>query len=404
MKTRTLLKSLLAVGIVTSIASSHAAELRVNGFASVVGGRTISDSKAASSPILAPGVLDINSTYIVNPPFSGDLDNSSYDDDFSFKPETNMGLQLSADLGSNLKFTAQITSQGANDFDAEVEWLYLSYDVNDSFNVKGGRQRVPFYFYSDYLDVGYAYHWIRPPQDVYNISWSTYEGVSATYSGSVDLWDTSIQTYYGALDTDTGPFSQLDMTDLWGIVVSGSNDWLELRASYHRMDIEAPDITADVPTRPFAPGEEEYFDYLSFGAKANFGNVFVGTEYALAGLGEPAALNPDNETGFQDSIDWYITAGYRMGVWTPHITFSSTETERQSKDFDGDGTVNASSVDGDDAGRDTITLGVRYDFHPSAALKFEYTDSSEESDSSIKAINGEPGEVSTFAVGVDVIF
>lgn len=395
MKTRTLTKALLTTCIATCISTVQAAELRINGFASVVGGKTISDETLPTGD---------QSTYRVTPAFGGDPDSSDYDDDISFKPETNLGLQLSADLGSNLSITAQLTAQGANDFDAEVEWLYLSYDINNNLNVKGGRQRIPFYFYSDYLDVGYAYHWIRPPQDVYSLSFSAYEGVSFTYSGNLDLWDTSLHTYYGALDSDTGPFGQLDFTDLWGIVLSGSNDWLELRLSYHRMDVEAPDATAFVPTRPFAPGNEEVFDYTSFGAKANFGNLFVGVEYALSGLGEPAAVNPLNETGFQDGIDWYITAGYRMGAWTPHITYSSSETERESEDFDGDGFVNASSVDGDDAGRDTITLGLRYDFHPSAALKFEYTDSSDESDDSIVTIDGEEGEVSTFAIGVDVIF
>lgn len=60
--------------------------------------------------------------------------------------------------------------------------------------------------------------------------------------------------------------------------------------------------------------------------------------------------------------------------------------------------------DGKEVARETWTLGVRYDFHPSAALKFEYTDSSDESDSEITAVNGEPNEVSTIAVGVDLIF
>jgi predicted porin len=401
MKTRTLTKTLLAVGIASAVFTTQAAELRVNGFASVVGGKTISDDKVASNPYAAPGVFDEKSRYEVTPVFSGD-DSAFYDDDVSFKPETNIGLQLSADLGDGLSVVAQLTAQGANDFDAEIEWLYISYDLSNQLNAKAGRQRIPFYAYSDYLDVGYAYHWIRPPQDVYNLEASSYEGVSLTYNFSLGDWDTSLMGYIGANDNNTSSLGTLDTEQNIGLVLTGTYDWLELRVAYHEAVLEIPDLFGDGSDgRPFSEGNEETFEYASFGAKMNFTSVFIGFEYTSSSFSETPVFPFD--TGTEGTDSWYITTGYRLGAWTPHLTFSSAENDYETVDFGGDG-LSPDYRDGHTVSRETWTLGVRYDFHPSAALKIEYTDSSDESDSDITTVAGKPGEVSTFAVGVDVIF
>ncbi|WP_390618163.1 hypothetical protein [Maricurvus nonylphenolicus] len=401
MKTRTFVKSLLTVGIVTAISGTQAAELRVNGFASVVGGKTISDETLPSGS---------DSTFGVAPSFASN-DSSSYDDDLSFKPETNIGLQLSSDLGSGLSVVAQLTAVGANDFDAEAEWLYISYDVNSNFNLKGGKQRIPFYMYSDFLDVGYAYHWIRPPVDVYGSAFSSYEGVSGTYTSSLGNWDTSLMGYLGASDSDEGTFGDIQLDSLWGIVLSGSNDWLQLRASYHTADVEAADVTG-FGTQPFAEGEEEGAWFASIGAMANLGNFFIGAEITRTGFDEVFATGVSAlvdgaggiETGVDETNTWMITTGYRMGAWTPHISFSANASDYKADDLDGNGITAAGSLANDEDSRETWILGVRYDFHPSAALKVEYTDRSDESDNTFVTAFGKRREVSTFAVGVDVIF
>jgi predicted porin len=407
MKTRTLIKSLLTVGIATAVASTQAAELRVNGFASIVGGKTISDESLTNGN---------NSTYLVVPGFAIDgfpaaNDSASYDDDISFKPETNMGLQLSADLGDGLSIVAQLTAQGANDFDAEAEWLYVSYDINSQLNIKGGRQRIPFYMYSDYLDVGYAYHWIRPPVDVYGTAFSSYEGVSATYSGNMGNWDTSLLGYYGATDTDTGTFGDVVLDNLWGVVLSGSIDWLQLRVSFHQADVEGDDVTA-LPTQPYADGEDESAWFASLGAMANFGNFFIGAEFTRTSFDEILATavsaSVDGlggiETGIDQTDTWMITTGYRMGDWTPHLSFSTNTGDYKADDLNGDGTTAAGSLAGEEDSRETWILGLRYDFHPSAALKVEYTDRSDESDTAFTNAFGKRREVSSIAIGVDLIF
>lgn len=389
------------VGMAVIAPVSHAADINFNGFASVVAGKTVKDSAAAS----IPGVtgLDTNSRYSVASVYGGN-DSAYYDDDLSFKPETNLALQLTSNLGDGLSVVAQLTGQGANDFDVEFEWLYISYELSDNLNAKAGRLRVPLYTYSDYLDVGYAYHWIRPPQDVYNLSFSSYEGVSLTYSNFFGGWDTNIQGYFGSLDNDTSQLGKLEFSQIWGGVLTANYDWLEVRAAYHRADAQVPDLLMLSPGRPFSDGEEDIFDYKSLGMKANFGDLFFGLEYTVGGLGEIVAANPTNETGLDSITSWYFTAGYRYGKWTPHITRSSTTNDYESDDLNGDGFLLTGYRHDRENVRESWIFGLRYDFHSSAAIKIEYTNSSDESDSEIIAVEGEGNEVSTLAVGIDVIF
>lgn len=164
-----------------------------------------------------------------------------------------MGLQLSTDLSDGLSVVAQLTAQGANDFDAEIEWLYISYNISNELNAKAGRQRYPFYAYSDYLDVGYAYHWIRPPQDVYSLAVSSYEGISLRYDSSLGDWDTSILGYYGASDNDKSSLMKIDTESAMGLALTGTYDWLELRVAYHELDIEVPDFLVMVQMEGHSP-------------------------------------------------------------------------------------------------------------------------------------------------------
>ena len=65
------------------------------------------------------------------------------------------------DLGEGLSVTGQIVARGVNDFDANFEWAYISYEINDNWTVQAGKKRLPLFYYSDFFDVGYAYVWMR---------------------------------------------------------------------------------------------------------------------------------------------------------------------------------------------------------------------------------------------------
>jgi len=76
----------------------------------------------------------------------------------------------------------------------------LSYEINDSTQINAGKLRIPFYRYSDFLDVGYAYPWARPPQTVYNLVFSTFDGLSIVNNHTIGDWDSTVQAVYGSYD------------------------------------------------------------------------------------------------------------------------------------------------------------------------------------------------------------
>jgi hypothetical protein len=88
--------------------------------------------------------------------------------------------------------------------------------------------RVPFYRYSDFLDVGYAYRWIRPPKSVYNLAFSTYEGVSFVYNSQLGSWDSTLQLIGGAYSGDVATFTDNDpakLNAITGINWTLAYDW-----------------------------------------------------------------------------------------------------------------------------------------------------------------------------------
>lgn len=155
----------LCVSAACLLSSAAMAEVKINGFASVKGGMTTGN------------------------------DDTLYDytNDIEFKNESLFAVQLSSDLGDKLSVTAQLMAKGAEDFDAKFAWAFLSYQLNDDLRLNAGRFRIPFYKYSDYLDVGYAFDWARTPRAVYDVEFDTMDGISLYHSTSIADMTSNVQ-------------------------------------------------------------------------------------------------------------------------------------------------------------------------------------------------------------------
>jgi hypothetical protein len=357
---------LVVILLVSTTTLVTAADLTFNGFASIGVGR----------------VLDEDDTF---PEVDLTGKNSFYDEEVSFKPDTMFALQTIADLYDGLSFTAQVTGKGSSNFDATLEWAYATYKPSDSWSFSAGRKRVPLYFYSDFLDVGYAYHWIRPPISVYSQPMTTYDGVQGTYSFPIGNWDTSISYYYGiskfdAVSNDNDDKttiagredSEFEYDALTGIVFNTSYDWMRIRATYVQAQFSASAVIPVVGQR--IDLMDEFVDFFGVAVFLTPGNWTVGAEYT--------------EFEFDDLVNgeenWYLTAGYRIDSFLPHITYTHSENKDNISD-------------GDDL--DNITLGLRWDFHPSAAIKFEYSENDIDA-----GAGGSDSDAELVAMSIDLFF
>jgi hypothetical protein len=345
------------------LASTAVAEVNISGFASIVGGQVLEGSGVEE--------FDLGPSFLADYPLVG-----VYEEEISFKPDTLFGIQFSADLMEGLSATAQVVSRGANDFSADFEWAYVSYELNDNWTFQGGKKRLPLYYYSDFFDVGYAYTWIRPPADNYTWQIFNYTGVSALYSYLVGDWTVSGQVYYGLEESDPNKllseFFFLESTreiwkDIGGIVVQFNRDWLDIRLTHMQYTNER--YIGDVQ-QEWDGSTERTGKFYGLSVNIDYENFILLTEL--------------NRLALQgDDLDTYlITLGYRISDFTPYVSYS---------DFN-DG------VGGEV--HNTTSFGVRWDFHPSAALKVQYDDVEDNGGPGLKVA----GDAKAVSVGIDLVF
>ena len=377
----------VAVAVCAVLASSYAsAEVRINGFASIVGGKS----------------LDSDQTLY------------GYDDDISFKNESKFALQLSADLQEKLTATAQIIARGEDDFDATFEWAYVTYEYSDELQFSAGKMRVPFYKYSDFLDVGYAYRWVRPPRSVYGIPFSTYEGLSVVYNNQLGDWDSTLQGFYGAFDGDIDVFGDslpAELNNLGGINWSLSYDWFSARAAYIVADTSISIDSSDSSNLSALNG---IIDVLNTNGLTSTVNDLITDEDETTFVGIGFSIDYDNflfdaeYTQFEvegsilaEQSQYYASAGYRIDDVIVHFTYEKNDDKHDSSRFNTlesipllNTTVNF-ALESMRAESNVYTIGARYDFHPSAAFKIDFSRFDDDITDT---------ETDVVAVGVDLVF
>lgn len=359
------MKSVLALGIFAALAaatSAHAQSVQITGFGQVAAG-TVTDGDR----------------------FPG----AAYDENVSFREESLFAVQVRGDLNDQWSATAQIVARGAEDFDPEFAWAFVGWNGGNGWSAKFGRQRLPLYRYSDFLEVGFAFPWVRVPTAVYNLDFANYDGVSAGYSFGAGDWFTSVQGLAGSLRRDTtfgsGITADTRLENIVGFAADTTYaDWLTLRASYFQGD-----ATLDIPalnplfnslrTNGFAnvanrlDFNEDKASFWGVGAEVNHGNVLL--------IGELIGVEAEN-TFFSDRSEWYVTGGYRFGSWLPTVTYGRRDNDAKTDIIGllpavaplaplraGVTQVVMSELSDDKY----VSLGLRWDLATNIALKGDYT-------------------------------
>ncbi len=357
------LKSAIACSALLSGAAL--AEIEFNGFATLAGGTTSDDSDLLHG----------------------------YDGDFSFSPDSLFGLQANADLGDGLSVVGQLIARGEDDWDLELEWGYVGYELTDEIKLLAGRQRAPFFVYSDFLDVGYAYHWVAPPESVYSLPFSTIDGVTAVYTDYLGEWESIFQVSYGSNNQDaviSGQEVETEASNFITAALTLNYEWLSLRAGYAQADItfdiaQFDDLAAAWTQAGFADRadnivvEEDRGEFLGFGATVDYEKFLLIAEYTV--------VKPGDNILAEEQTSWYVSGGYRLNdELMLHATVGGDEDDANTLAIDGlpapafppedaFGTLYYTTVGAADSQREDSSfwqVGIRYDFHPAAVFKLEY--------------------------------
>ena len=323
---------------------------------------------------MAGAILTQGDAYLADYPNTG-----LYDQDISFSPDTSFGVQLKTHLNTESEFIIQLLSHGAHNFDIDVDWAYINLNLNSELSLQVGRKRLPLYYYSDFFNLGFAYYWMRPPNDNYTWQITNYNGVSLLYEPDFENWDASFNVYIGREDDDENRlltfFNQgVTVSESWkniiGLVAELSDDIFE-----YRFTIMSSQLTRSSEGNVTSDGVKQLFYGLSINAR--FDNATILSE--LNHYTRPK----DNS----DITTYMLSYGYKIShKTTPHFTYSSLKESHP--------------LGNHIEQHNTVSVGIRHDLKKDTALKIQY-DITTDKGTGNAVIVGD-GELLSF--GLDIVF
>lgn len=268
------------------------------------------------------------------------------------------GAQLSYGITDSVGVTVQATAKAQQDeWKANLEWAYLSWQTTDQLMLRAGRLRSPVYMYSESLDVGYSYPWLRLPDEVYSqVQVTNYEGLDAVYTVPLSYGSVTFQLAGGqAKNRDYYAYDDqfdIDYDKLFGASISlATNQFGTLRIGY----VEA-DITTDIngTVNNYLTGnpndnlsllvlDKEKGKFTSIGYQYDNGTWVSNNEWTSRMI--------END-GLEAIDSFYLMGGRRFGDFLPHVTYAQLD---------------------DNGGRQSSwTLGLNYQAAPTVVVKGEY--------------------------------
>lgn len=262
-----------------------------------------------------------------------------FDNTLSFNQDTRAGLQINFNIDEKTSAVLQYTSRGAvNNFDSVLSWANLSYAIRPDLTIRGGRFSLPIYMVSDYLDVGLALPWIRPPVEVYTtVNLTNLTGADLLYAHQLGDWVWRTQVFLGTSELERDEFDA-EFRNLIGLnsALLGNNG--ALRISY---------MEYDYYISPW-PLSEQHSQLIQALLNVGMGSIAdnlnpngkgvqffsVGLSWQARGLGIQAEWAKRNNPDSSPDVDaHYLTLHYEYKHWQPHITFAARRERNENERF-----------------------------------------------------------------------
>lgn len=350
--------------------------------------------------------------------------------------DSNLGLQGSANINSWLSATAQglVRKDGEDDYGAELSWAFLKAKINDNLSVRVGRMGLPVFMISDYRNVGFANFMLRPPAEVYaQVPLNNIDGIDATWQRSFGETTVSAQLAFGRANNDISSSTRplhLETTNLVALNLVAEHGPVTVRFGRADGKLTLNDSTSLntllsglrsagagyrlATLSPLADNlslDHKKASFTSAGLTMDWNNIVVQTEYAKR----------KTDSYVNDTDSWYVMAGYRIGRVLPYFNHAETKSVGHVTNTVPSAcpagypaactpTVRALSAGVDvlssPVKQSTDTIGVRWDFHTSLALKaqIDRVRPSGNAGLLVRATPGFTGPVTVGAVALDFVF
>ena len=319
-----------------------------------------------------------------------------HSDQVSFKVDSRFGGQATVLVAPRLSAVAQVLVQQNYDdhWHPMLEWANVKYQVTDELSVRAGRVVLPVFMVTDSRLVGYANPWVRPPVEIYSL-------VPVTHNDGADLaWRlpigdvvNNVQVTVGRSNSHFPNASGFDAGMAEARRVVAFNDSVEVgsftgRVTYGeaRLTIAAYRPLFDAFRQFAAVGGNAIADrYGVDDRRVTFAGV--GATYdpgAWFLMGEWARFDTRSIVGKKSA--GYVSGGLRLNKVTPYATYARLSGESPRSDpglpaallpaqlaptaLQLNAVLNRQLAALPE--QSTISLGARWDFMRSAALKLQW--------------------------------
>lgn len=333
--------------------------------------------------------------------------------------DSDFGVQATAKFSETLSVTAQGLARKSGERDqygAELTWGFLKYKIDDDFSVRLGRIGMPIYMISDVVNVGYANTMLRPPTEMYRqVPFDYVNGGDVLYRHSYGDTTATAQFGIGTTKYATAPSSTTNI----GIMATQlllENGPFTYRVGYARANVSVHNAglgtllnTVRQAGLDSVANQLETIDrrgtFASVGLTMDYQNVLGQAEYGKRKV--ETLLVPDTSS-------WYVMLGYRWGKFVPFYMHGDVKQDsaRGIAALPASGQLAPLSAAVNGAIKSLSLLqssdavGLRWDFHKSAALKVQ-VDRVRPREGSGYFLNVKPGfngPVTVYAAGVDFVF
>lgn len=353
-----LLLPLLAAGPAAAIDLTADGSLRLTGFYSLTGAKVLSGSALGSSAPWTYQQWNCPCT-IQTWEYAAVYEKS---EGFQVDRESLLGVQIKKDFSPTLSATVQLVMRAHNPNAGSkptIDWAYATWQpaADSNWTFQAGKFRIPLYYYSDYLYIGYAYPWVRPAPDVYGWPIYSYKGANASYRtqlGQSD-WAATFHAWTGGYTQrddayDTLIYYTTPTNESWKKILGGSisanNGVFDVRAMVMRYEDTLWQDVGGVRTTLI---DQQSTRIMGLSANMDYKNWLIKTEV-------DRYEQVDKAKGLNGIYKYALAGvGYQWGAWTPMFTMSRYRTV-------------AAPIEG----RNTRYLSLRWDVAKNTALKVQY--------------------------------
>ncbi|MGZ5532419.1 MAG: hypothetical protein ACXWEU_11230 [Methylomonas sp.] len=344
----------------------------------------------------------------------------------SLAQDSMLGLQLTASPSHRWEVTAQAVSRltSEDNFDPQLTWGYLKYKPVEETALRFGRLGVESYIQGDSAEIGYANLRIRQPIIFYP---RTYDGMDAEWlhplaGGTVRLkasagWTQGEIVNIGGI-YDTGG------SELLGAVAEYMHSGWTARLAYHHLTLhdELNDLKPGAELRNLLaalPNGLAIYEKLTM-KNRDIDNPTFALAYDSGPLQAQANYSIISSPHWPIRHLFYSTVGYRVGDFTPYLSYARQRSDRK---FIATGIPNGIGLDALNRAAENaqaavmfnqgdFAWGLRYDFAPNMAIKFQadhirYKDPESIVDTGLlneSAGSRTPRSLTVFSVAMDFVF